>query len=231
VLKIPIGLPSLIHGGKSISRIGTFASHGCVGLTDAQAKDFAKVLARLRRVELTDVQIAQYAKNKTETKSVKLGDPVPVELRYETIVVEDGNLQIYRDVYDRDTNTEEHLRSVLQSNGVTLEQLSDAERMRVMTGLTQMSRDAKGRLANDSKTNLNPDPSSKASPKEKKDSPNARTPITRNIKGQKAVVVALGQLKGKGYPAPLDLDAGSGNRAAGSSTRNRAEKGKGSGNR
>src|ERR1051325_4623063 len=32
-IKIPIGLPSLIHGGKSPAKIGKFASHGCVGLT------------------------------------------------------------------------------------------------------------------------------------------------------------------------------------------------------
>ncbi len=32
-IKIPIGLPSLIHGGKSPAKLGTFASHGCVGLT------------------------------------------------------------------------------------------------------------------------------------------------------------------------------------------------------
>ncbi|HKS08472.1 MAG TPA: L,D-transpeptidase, partial [Pyrinomonadaceae bacterium] len=38
-IKIPIGLPSLIHGGKSPARIGKFASHGCVGLTNAQIKD------------------------------------------------------------------------------------------------------------------------------------------------------------------------------------------------
>jgi hypothetical protein len=214
LLKIPIGLPSLIHGGKAVSRIGTFASHGCVGLTDAQAKDFAKLLSRLRGIELTDAQIAQYAKNKTETKSVKLGTPVAVELRYETIVVEDGNLQIYRDVYDRDTNTEQNLQAVLQANGVSLEQLSDAERLRVRTGLTQMSRDAKGRLAPGSSPNSNSASGSTAAGSQKK-GPDVRTPITRNIKGEKVVVVPLALLKGKGYPGPVDLDSGSGSKSKG----------------
>src|SRR6185295_13939484 len=45
-IKIPIGLPSLIHGGKSPAKIGKFASHGCVGLTNAQIKDFAGQLAK-----------------------------------------------------------------------------------------------------------------------------------------------------------------------------------------
>src|SRR5262249_33092328 len=34
LVKIPIGGPSLIHGGKSPARLGGFASHGCVGLTN-----------------------------------------------------------------------------------------------------------------------------------------------------------------------------------------------------
>jgi lipoprotein-anchoring transpeptidase ErfK/SrfK len=227
LLKIPIGLPSLIHGGKSISRIGTFASHGCVGLTDSQAKDFARVLAKLRRVELSDDQIAQYAKKRTETKSVKLGEPVPVELRYETIVVEDGRLQIYRDVYGRDTNTEEHLRAVLQSNGVTLDQLSAADRDRVMTALSQMSRDATGKLAaQDPKT---PDANSASNKDSSKDRGKQRTAITRNIKGQKEVAIEIAALKGKGYPAPLNLNAGAETRTRDGSTKNQGAKAKASG--
>src|SRR2546425_8215487 len=121
LLKIPIGSPSLIHGGKSPAKLGTFASHGCVGLTDALVQDFAKLLAHLAGAKLSDADIAGYRKNRTETKQVNLSQPVPVELRYETIVAEDGKLHIYRDVYDRNTNTDENLRAVLQANGVNFE--------------------------------------------------------------------------------------------------------------
>src|SRR5436309_1718393 len=107
-IKIPIGLPSLIHGGKSPAKLGNFASHGCVGLTTPQIQDFTRLLARLSGTNLTDEQIIGYAKNPKETKDVKLSHAIPVELRYETIVVEDGSLHIYRDVYDRNTNTEEN---------------------------------------------------------------------------------------------------------------------------
>ncbi|MFY9607996.1 MAG: L,D-transpeptidase [Blastocatellia bacterium] len=210
LLKIPIGLPSLIHGGKSPAKIGNFASHGCVGLTDAQAKDFAKLLGQLGGVELTDDQIADYGANRKETKTVKLNNPVPVELRYETITVEDGKLHIYRDVYDRDTNTEQNLRAVLEAYGVTLEQLSKKELALVMNGLKQMSRDASGKLnvADKATTNSNasPGPSSKKA-SETKDNP--RGNVTRTIKGQKEVVVEIAALQGKGYPAPVDLDTGS----------------------
>ena len=120
-IKIPIGLPSLIHGGKSPAKLGGFASHGCVGLTSPQVEDFARVLAELSGTQLSAEDIAAYAQKKTETKNLKLATPVPVELRYETIVVEDGRLHIYRDVYDHGTNTEENLPHVLEVYGVTLE--------------------------------------------------------------------------------------------------------------
>src|SRR5436309_5675784 len=138
-IKIPIGGPSLIHGGKSPAKIGTFASHGCVGLTTPQVLDFAKLLAHLGGGNLTDADLARYSMNKTETKQLKLAHPVPVELRYETIVVEDGKLHIYRDVYDQDTNTEENLRQVLEANGIKLEDLTAEERAQVFDALSQLA--------------------------------------------------------------------------------------------
>src|SRR6267142_2717497 len=138
-IKIPIGGPSLIHGGKPLAKLGTFASHGCVGLTTPQVQDFAKVLAQLGGTRLTDADLAGYARDKTETKQIKLSKAVPVELRYETIVAEDGKLHIYRDVYDQDTNTEENLRAVLEANHVKLEDLTEEKQAQVLEALAQMS--------------------------------------------------------------------------------------------
>ena len=119
-IKIPIGGANLIHGGKELWKIGTFASHGCVGLTNGQVKDFAKVLAEASNTQLEEDTMAAFLKKRTRTQVVKLGKLVPVELRYETIVVEDGVLHIYRDVYNKKTNTEENLRAVFKANGVEL---------------------------------------------------------------------------------------------------------------
>ena len=187
MLKIPIGSPSLIHGGKSPAKLGTFASHGCVGLTDPLAQDFAKVLARVSGTELTDAEIAAFKRARDEEKPVNLGQPIPVELRYETLVVEDGKLHIYRDVYDRDTNTEDNLRAVLQAYGVALEDFTEEERTRAMEALRQMSRDAKGRDI----TSPSPSP---------EESRNRTGRVTRTVKGQKEIVIDVAVLKGKGYP-------------------------------
>jgi hypothetical protein len=161
-----------------------------VGLTDPLAQDFAKTLSRLGGAEISDADINAFKKNRSETKQVKLDQPVPVELRYETIVPEDGKLHIYRDVYDRNTNTEENLRAVLEAQGVSLDDLSETERSQVMQALSEMSRDARGR-------NTPADASASPSPTAKPISGK----VTRTVKGKKEVVIDVAALKGKGYPA------------------------------
>jgi lipoprotein-anchoring transpeptidase ErfK/SrfK len=198
-VKIPIGLPSLIHGGKSPSRIGTFASHGCVGLTTPQVNEFVPELARLAGSTITPEEIINYEKDKSETKPVKLNQPVPVELRYETIVAEDGKLHIYRDVYDKDTNTEENLRRVLGVYDVNFDDLSEQERTQLLDALKEMSRDPQGNLDQPGDNSNAPDQVAK----------NTNSPkVTRKIKGEKEITIELGALQDRGYPAPVNLNNG-----------------------
>ena len=207
-IKIPIGGPSLIHGNKPVAKLGTFGSHGCVGLTTPQMRDFAKILARLGGSRLTDEELDKYARDRTHTKELKLSKPVPVELRYQTIVVEEGSLHIYRDVYDQGLNTEENLRSVLEANNIRLEDLTEEERTKTLDALAQMSGRKTARTA---VPQQNPGP--KASPdtnaaaaKQSK----ATTKTSRIARNQKETVIEIAALRGKGYPSPINLDNGSG---------------------
>jgi lipoprotein-anchoring transpeptidase ErfK/SrfK len=190
-IKIPIGMPSLIHGGKPAAKLGGFASHGCVGLTNGQVQDFARVLGQVGGTRLTDAEIAQYAKNRSQTREVKLSRPVPVELRYETIIVEGGKLHVYKDVYDKGTNSEENLRNVLQAYGVSVEQLSEHERAAAKDALRQMSRNGGGHAASHT-ADQSPDQAHDAGVR----------------KGQKEIVIDISALAGKGYPAPVNFSMG-----------------------
>lgn len=197
-IKIPIGLPSLIHGGKSPAKLGQFASHGCVGLTSLQVKDFAKRLAEASGTQISDSDIAKYLQDKTKTRSVKLAQTVPVELRYETIVVENGKLHIYKDVYDQGTNTEDNLRRVLEANGIRFEDLSPEERTRALSAINAMS-------AHPQKI-LQPSPE----PSNANQTKTARKKAIKDPSKQKEIVLEMVALNGKGYPAPVDLDTGTG---------------------
>jgi len=188
-IKIPIGLPSLIHGGKAAAKLGGFASHGCVGLTNGQVQDFAMNIARLSGTELTQDDVKNYGLKKTETKNVKLGKTVPVELRYETIVVEDGKLKIFRDVYERGTNTEENLRAVLDGYGVSLDSLTAQERQKILEGLKQMAMDATGQTidvnASKNSANANQNTTAKSNGNSKTSDNSNGCSVTGTVKGKK----------------------------------------------
>src|SRR6266498_1802960 len=207
-IKIPIGMPSLIHGGKSPAKIGTFASHGCVGLTNSQVKDFARTLAQAASKELSDKTIAAYLKDPAKTRVVKLDRQVPVELRYETIVVEDGKLHIYRDVYDQHTNILENVQAVLATVGLKLENLSDEERKLTLEALNALS-------AHPKKPAPSKSDNSNAAASSTKESPNVKENKSQRVQksprgNEKEIVIEISELKGKGYPSPVDLDTGNG---------------------
>ena len=212
-IKIPIGSPSLVHGGKQAAKLGGFASHGCVGLTNGQIQDFAFNIARLSGTELMQDEIKGYEKTKSETKNFKLEKTVPVELRYETIVVEDGKLKIYRDVYERGTNTEENLRAVLEGYGVSFDSLNDQNKQKVLEGLKQMALDATGQAVDGNaaggNSNANANGNSNSNSKNTSNT-NSKTSgnsdgskVTRAVKGKKELVFEIAELKGKGFPAPV----------------------------
>ena len=212
LIKIPIGPPSLIHGGKSVAQLGGFASHGCVGLTDAQVVDLSKRLAQLGGIEITDKQIAGYKQNRAKTKNIALQQPITVELRYETIIVEDGKLYIYRDVYEHGTNTEANLRNVLGAYGLTPENLSESERSQVGIALDRMGRNAAGvkvpAATSIPSANGAAGPSPSATPTKLRNEGSASRKVTRRIKGEREMVIEIAALAGKGYSAPVGFDAG-----------------------
>ena len=209
VLKIPIGEPSLIHGGKSPSKLGTFGSHGCVGLVDKDAADFAQRLALLSGKSLSDSAVASYADDKTSTHDVRLPKSVPVELRYETIVADSGSLHIYRDVYDHNTNTQANLDATMQSYGLSMKDLTPDEQSQVIAALHDMSKDITTNTDTTIVRNIalkdttgDKPVKSKAVSDPKIDH---RPKMTSRIKGQKEIVIPIAALRGRGYPQPVGM--------------------------
>jgi lipoprotein-anchoring transpeptidase ErfK/SrfK len=204
-IKVPIGGANLIHGGKVLAKIGTFASHGCVGLTNDQVKDFAKVLADATNTTLKEETIAAYLKKKTRTQVVKLSKIVPVELRYETIVIQDGQLHVYRDVYKKNTNTEENLRAVFEANGIGFDTLSEDQKTQALDAVNAMSLRPKKQPTPAVVANQNASDKKALAAARK-----AEAERQRKLRNQKETVIDLASLSGKGYPSPKDLNTGAG---------------------
>ena len=203
-IKVPIGGANLIHGGKPLAKIGTFASHGCVGLTNEQVKDFAKVLAEATETQLSAETMASYLKRRTRTQVVKLTQMVPVELRYETIVVEDGKLRIYRDVYGQKTNTEENLRAVLAAHGINFDEMSEPEKSQALEIMNIVSRNPK------KKPTPAPTVVANQTVEEKRAAAAARKAEAerlRKLRSQRQFEISIAS-NGKGYPAAMNLNDG-----------------------
>ncbi|MCD2421426.1 L,D-transpeptidase [Niabella pedocola] len=207
LIKIPIGLPSLIHGGKAIEKLGDFASHGCVGLTNGQIQNFTMLLARISGTPLPADSIKLFENAKTKTKTVQLNQSIPVELRYETIVAQDGNLIIYRDIYERGTNTPAEAKRILETHGVDFSKLSSQEKMALNTSIREMNMDSRGKPIATFDINADADSNSAIKDRNREQKANKGT-VTRTVKGKKEAYVPIAALKEKGYPAPVNPNNG-----------------------
>jgi lipoprotein-anchoring transpeptidase ErfK/SrfK len=123
-IKIPLGDGYLIHQTESSKDIGHLVSHGCVRMRLEDLTDLAQKLITARGLPVSQDQINR-AMATTERLDVKLNPPLPVEIEYDTLVVENGILHVYPDVYDRGTNSVDNLRSKLQSGGIDASKVDD----------------------------------------------------------------------------------------------------------
>jgi len=123
-MKIPLGGGYLIHQAKGVGDLGSLVSHGCVRVLQVDLYDLADKIVAARGLALTPKQIIK-AKRTKKTLAAELKPMIPVEVTYDTMVVEAGRLHIYPDVYDRKKNTIENLRAELRSSGVDASDLSD----------------------------------------------------------------------------------------------------------
>ncbi len=124
-MKIPLGDGYLIHQAKGAGDLGSLVSHGCVRVMQKDLYDLTDKITVARELDVTGEQIAE-AKTTKKTFVAELESGLPVEITYDTMVVEAGKLHIYPDIYERKTNTVENLRAELVSNGIAADDLDDA---------------------------------------------------------------------------------------------------------
>ena len=129
-MKIPLGDRYLIHQAAKATDVGNLVSHGCVRMLRSDLYDLAEKIIAARSANVSPKRI-EAAKRSFKTLVVRLEEPVPVDINYDTLVVEGGVLHIYPDVYERGMNRPSQLRAELQSSGVNVSRL-DEETMKEM---------------------------------------------------------------------------------------------------
>jgi hypothetical protein len=122
-VKIPLGDGYLIHQAHP-GDPGRLVSHGCIRLPLPYLYELADSLVEALDLPVSEKQIARAKK----TKGVLVANfekSIQVDINYDTLVVEGGQLHIYPDVYSRGTSTVAELRAELQSSGVDPSGLDD----------------------------------------------------------------------------------------------------------
>lgn len=124
-IKIPLGQAYLLHEAQAPSDIGNLVSHGCVRVLRDDLFEMTQLISKARNLSISNEEIAAARKN-TERRVINLNGDIPVDINYDSMVVENGVLSIYPDVYERKTNTVENLRAELERFDVDTAKLDDA---------------------------------------------------------------------------------------------------------
>ncbi len=130
-VKIPLGYGYLIHQAKGAGDLGSLVSHGCVRVMQPDLYDLAEKIVAARALPVSPAEVAK-AKASKKTLAAELAPPIPVEITYDTLVVEAGKLHVYPDIYERKTNTPERLLAELASSGVDASELDDSDLKKIL---------------------------------------------------------------------------------------------------
>jgi murein L,D-transpeptidase YcbB/YkuD len=88
-----------VHGSPEEGDIGTPASHGCVRMFNKDAIALARLIHERVAPQITPKMIDGILAKSRTTREVYFKRTVPLTIRYDPIVVENGNLRIYPDFY------------------------------------------------------------------------------------------------------------------------------------
>lgn len=135
-MKIPLGDSYLIHQAAKANDVGNLVSHGCVRMPLPLLYDLADKIIAARSLQVSPKRIAA-AKRGKRMLVINLEEPVPVDINYDTLVVEGGMLHIYPDVYGRGTNRLARLRAELESAHVNVSNLTDVTLRKMLARATR----------------------------------------------------------------------------------------------
>ena len=129
-----------IHGTPDAENIGQAASHGCVRMLNREVIELARLLHARHGGSLSSAAITLVLARPSATTPSSLAAPVPLAIRYEPIVVRDGELKIFADVYRRHRVHAEGVFQALLAAGYEAGSIDRAAIRRVLDD----AREAKG---------------------------------------------------------------------------------------
>lgn len=106
-----------LHGTPHERDLGTPASHGCVRMRNADVIELATLLHRRAEPTMPASAIRGVLANHRNTRVSTFRAPVPLVIRYDAVVVNDGQITIYPDFYKRNAIHAEGVYQALMAAG------------------------------------------------------------------------------------------------------------------
>lgn len=121
-----------IHGTPDAESIGSFASHGCVRMRNADVIALAKLLHTRGAPHVSAAQIDRYLANSGTTREVGFRDSIPLVVRYEPIVIRKDTVHVFPDIYKYNAIHSEAVYQALIGAGYDLARVQRADIQKVV---------------------------------------------------------------------------------------------------
>lgn len=121
-----------IHGTPASESIGQPASHGCIRMLNKDVIALARLLHERAAPQVTSAEIDRILARSGQTRRVNFQDSIPFIVSYNPIVVEDGVLRVYPDIYRRNAVHAEGVYQALLSAGYPTDALDYEDVRRVV---------------------------------------------------------------------------------------------------
>lgn len=119
-VKMDLGGAILIHGTNKEHTVGTPASHGCMRMIKDNVIAVARYIQEHVTTQTSPELFDNYDKKNRQSFTVKLENPVPVNIVYDLVAIQDGTLNLFSDVYYKHANKIKLVEEELQSAGYDL---------------------------------------------------------------------------------------------------------------
>lgn len=121
-----------IHGSPHVSDLGTAASHGCVRMMNNDVVELARTIHARNAGSVGTQEITRLLAHPSQNRASRIGVPVPLTIRYDPIVVRNGELRIFPDIYDRSRVHTEGVIQALLAAGYDAASIDRADVRRVL---------------------------------------------------------------------------------------------------
>jgi hypothetical protein len=97
--------------------------------------ELARLIIAARQLPISEKQLSKVETNRSQQFGLKIEPPVPVEIDYRSLRVENGKVEIHPDVYHRGTNNIDKLKEMLAATGICYQDLSMEEQLSLVRAL------------------------------------------------------------------------------------------------